>query len=112
MAPLTDSDFCFAHDPRRGRERAKARKLGGQNRRTPTTGPLPVVKLRDVGSIQERLETTVAETIGQENSAQRSRTLGYLLGFALRALEVGEFEQRLARLEALLPGESGPVRVA
>ena len=57
--------------------------------------------LRTVGAVQEPMEGAVADTLLQENSAQRSRTIGYLAGLALKALEVGELEERLAALEAL-----------
>ena len=104
MAPLTGSEWCFAHDPARGRDRAKARKKGGHNRRTPKVSQIDAeqVCLRTVEAVQELLEGAVADTLGQENSAQRSRTLGYLAGLALKALEVGELEQRMAALEQLV----------
>jgi hypothetical protein len=104
MPRLSGSEYCFAHDPRRGRDRAKARVKGGRNRRTthgmapPDTAP----SLRSVDAIQVELERAVFDTLQQANSAQRNRTLGYLLGFALRALEVGEIESRLEALEAMV----------
>ena len=58
--------------------------------------------LRSVDAIQVELERTVFDTLQQSNSAQRNRTLGYLLGPALRALEVGEIESRLEALEAIV----------
>ena len=95
-----DSGWCFNHDPAKGRERAQARKKGGRNRQTPKAGAdAQVVLLRSVGAVQELLEGAVADTLLQENSAQRSRTIGYLAGLALKALEVGELEARLAALE-------------
>lgn len=47
------------------------------------------------------------DTLLQENSAQRSRTLGYLSGLLLKALEVGEFESRLDMLENMFAEQSG-----
>jgi len=104
MARLSGSEFCFAHDPRRGRDRAAARVKGGRNRRTahgaapPGTAP----GLRSVDAIQGELERAVFDTLAMANSNQRNRTLGYLLGFALRALEVGELEARIAALESMV----------
>ena len=74
------------------------------------TGELPP-QLRNVGSVQALIERAVGDTLVQENSAQRSRTLGYLAGMALRALEVGELEERLTALEARL-GTQTPRRIA
>ena len=101
--------MCFAHDPRRGRERAQARKRGGHNRRTPaaSTAETLAVSLRDVESIRTLLEAAVADTLVQANSSQRSRTLGYLLGVALKALEMGEFESRITSLERQLGDRLG-----
>ena len=113
MAPIAGSPYCFAHSPDRARERAEARKLGGRNRQTTgaTGSPSEPVRLRDVRSVQALIESAVSDTLVQENSAQRSRTLGYLAGIALRALEVGELEDRLAALEARL-GTHTPRRMA
>ena len=95
-----ESGLCFAHDPAKGRERAKARKKGGRNRQTPKAGSdAQNVQLRSVGAVQALIEGAVADTLLQENSAQRSRTIGYLAGLALKALEIGEMEERLAALE-------------
>ena len=108
MAPGA-SGWCFAHDPARGRERAKARKKGGRNRRAPKIGSQPEeVRLRSVDAVQVLLERTVADTLAQENSAQRSRTLGYLVGMALKALEVGELEERLTILETSMKIAAAP----
>ena len=109
MPPLEGSDRCFAHSADRGRERALARKKGGRNRRSAgrVAAPTERPSLRDVASIQTELEAAVFDTQQMENSSQRNRTIGYLLGTALKAMEVGEVEDRLAALEALV-GRAGP----
>jgi hypothetical protein len=112
MHPLQDSRYCFAHAPEQGAARAKARKRGGRNRRAGLAlePPDKAPQLRDVAAIQAQLETALFDSLQLENSNGRSRTIGYLLGFALRALEVGELESRLAALEAQI--RSGPRRMA
>jgi hypothetical protein len=110
MPRLADSAFCFAHDPRRGQERAKARKRGGQNRRTPPADVPERPKLRDVGAIQEIIERATGDTLIQENSAARSRTLGYLSQIALSALDIGEHEARIQALEEQLGAIARPRR--
>jgi hypothetical protein len=60
------------------------------------TAPEP---LRTVPAVQAVLERTVTETLVQKNTAMRSRAIGTLLSIALRALEVGELEDRIAALE-------------
>ena len=104
MAPLRESDYCFNHDPAVGRQRATARKKGGRNRRTKKAARI-CKPLRSVGAVMEVLEGAVADTVVQENSAQRSHTLGYLAGVLLKALEIGELEDRVCALEKAF-GES------
>jgi hypothetical protein len=104
MAPVAGSDRCFTHAPERAPDRAKARKRGGQARRTPhlyTLGASPDA-LRNVESIQVVLERVTHETLAQPNGHERSRAVGSLLMIALKALETGEIEQRLAALEQQL----------
>jgi hypothetical protein len=101
MPPLRGSDRCFTHATSAGAARAKARKRGGRNRRVgwAVDPPAEAPRLRDVDAIQQQLEVAVFDALQLENSNHRSRTIGYLLGFALKALEVGSIEERLAALE-------------
>ena len=45
------------------------------------------------------------DTLCLENSISRARTLAYLATTAIKLLEVGEFEQRLAALEMVMHGQ-------
>jgi hypothetical protein len=104
MPPVAGSNRCFAHSPERAAERAKARRRGGRrtvvrNLFALSKDPLP---LRDVPAIQALLEKTVHETRAQRNSSHRSRAIGALLMIALKALETGSLEDRIAALEERL----------
>lgn len=99
---ITGSKYCFAHDPSQARKRAKARKQGGINRKTPKRTlnyPGEISKTKDV---VPWVNAALEDTWAQENSSQRSRTIGYLLGVAMKALEVGELEERLDEIEYAL----------
>ena len=50
------------------------------------------------------LVRAVNDLLSLENSVQRARTLGYLGGVAIKALEVGNLEERVAELERVLKG--------
>ena len=103
MARMRDSQLCWNHDPRVGRQRAEARRRGGRHRRRSSKGaPLPPVELSDVRAIRHVLETAVGETMTLEPSLARARTLAYLVSVALRVIEVGEIEYRLTALESLV----------
>ncbi len=102
MAPLRGSSWCWNHDPGRARDRQAARKRGGLNRRCSKADLSVEVRLDDVAALREILETAVRDTLVLENSVARSRTLGYLVGQALRALELGAVEDRVAAMEDAL----------
>jgi hypothetical protein len=121
MPPVGDTDHCFAHDPARAADRARARKQGGHQRHAGTArtegrgraaAPREVVTLGSVADVRTLLERTVGDTLALDNSPQRSRTIGGLLGVALKALEVGELEARVAALEERLNSHPGPRRIA
>lgn len=103
MAPLSDSAFCFAHDPTRAADRAAARKRGGRNssRAGPAVDPGPV-DLSTAAAIRGVLEEETRAVLQQVPSLRRSRAVVALLTLALRLVEVGEFETRLEVLETLL----------
>lgn len=101
MPALIDGDYCYSHEPSTGVERAKARKLGGQNRSTPHYGdpstlPETVETLADANKI---LSYTLDEVVGMENGIARARLLLQLYDSYVKSFEVGELEQRIAALE-------------
>jgi hypothetical protein len=102
--PLLDGDFCLMHSPEHAEEMAEARRLGGLRRRREkaVSGAYDFEGLADVGQVRRLLEIAALDTLSLENSVARSRTLAYLAQVALKALEVGEFEQRLDALERLV----------
>ncbi len=98
------SGLCFWHDPGHAAEAAEARRLGGLRRRKESTvaGAYEFEGLDSVRKITRLLEIAVVDTLSQENSLSRSRTIAYLAQMALKALEVGEQEERLEALEGAL----------
>ena len=110
QSALPDSDRCYMHAPERAAERAEARRKGGLNRRTSKGKAWPDgadLKLRSVEDVQVVLEQALADTILQENSGSRTQGLVRVAMAALKALEVGELEVRMAALEARLE-QGGP----
>ena len=99
---LRGENFCLFHSPDHEEEAAEARRLGGLRRRKEKAvlGAYDFQGLRSVPDIQRVLEIATTDTLALENSVSRNRTLAYLCQTALKALEVGELEERLALLEA------------
>ena len=56
--------------------------------------------------IRRVVQVAILDTLGMENSIARSRTLAYLAQVALRTLEVGELEERIAALEESIHPEN------
>jgi uncharacterized small protein (DUF1192 family) len=106
-APMRGEDFCFWHSPAHTEEADEARRLGGLRRRRERTvaGAYEFAGLGTVADIRRLVEVAVIDSLSLENSVARSRTLAYLAQTALRCLEVGEMEERLAALEAGLHSE-------
>ncbi len=96
-----ESGYCFTHDPAKAAERAAARRLGGYHRnmaaaRVSGDTPISVATLADVLRL---INAVIADSWQLENSPARSRALLACASVAIDALQVGEFEQRIARLE-------------
>ena len=107
---LRGEEFCLFHSPAHEEEAAEARRLGGLRRRKEKTlaGAYEFEGLGSVADIQRLLEIAVLDTLALENSVARSRTLAYLSQTALKCLEVGDLEERLALLEAAVRNRGLP----
>lgn len=103
MAPLKESEYCFAHSPERIRERQEARRLGGlrRKRESAISHAYEFDNLTSVQGIRRIVEVAVYDTLAMENSMSRNRTLAYLAQVALHTLEVGSLEERIAALEEI-----------
>ena len=103
-APLRDSEFCLMHSPEHAQEVQAARRLGGLRRKREATVSVAYdfAGLETVAGIRRLIHVAVIDTIGMENSISRNRTLAYLAQVALRTLEVGDIEGRIAALEQLV----------
>ena len=93
---------CFWHSPEHADEAAEARRLGGLRRRREATlaGAYEVEGLHTLPNIRRLLEIAALDALGLDNSIARSRALAYLAQVAVKLLEVGELEARLAAVEA------------
>ena len=90
---------------RRGR-RSQTTWGPAPTREVAVSGAFDFVGLETVVDIRRRLVVAVLDTLGLENSIARNRTLAYLATSAIKLLEVGELEDRLASLEAAVHGQN------
>ena len=99
------SDCCFHHDPHRAVERRRARSQGGRARHGRRIGPHhpdQPIALKTIKDVATLLQHTIGETLLLENSLHRARTVGYLAGHLIKALDIAALEERIARLEQIL----------
>ncbi len=107
MPPLRNSEFCWAHSPEHTQEAQEARRLGGQRRKKEVmlSGAYDLEGIDNILGIRRVLEIATMDTLSSENNLSRNRTLGYLMQVALKAMEAGETEERLAALEQAVHGK-------
>lgn len=81
---------------------AEASRLGGLRRRKEraVSAAYEIEGLGTVAEIRRLLEIAMSDTLSLENSVAKARTLTYVAQSATKLLEVGDFEERLAALEA------------
>jgi hypothetical protein len=101
---IAGSTMCFTHDPAQGTARAKAHQLGGQRRRVGHAGDVSRIppEVRSVVDVMKILDYDLAETLILENSEKRGRLLVTLCSAFIEAMKAGEWEGRVAALEAAL----------
>jgi hypothetical protein len=99
------SDYCFHHDPAQAAHRRAARSKGGRARHGRHIGPVgqaEPVELDTMADVATLLRQAINDTLKLENSLQRARTIGYLAGHFLKALDMAALEQRVIALERTL----------
>ena len=104
QAPLRDETLCFWHSPTTADAAAEARRAGGLNKRR-EHALATVYQFEGLGSIDQirRLfDLAGFEAPALPAGANKCRILGQVGLAALKALGVGEHEERLQDVEAVL----------
>jgi hypothetical protein len=102
---MTNSKFCFFHDPSKAKERAAARRAGGvqRSRRVAVLPPdTPDRPLRSSSELLELLRDMMNKILRGELDPKIGYSVGYLATIQARVLAQSEMEERLAALEAIV----------
>lgn len=95
---------CFFHDPALAEQRTAARRRGGEHNRVAIlpddTAELP---LRNSHDAAELIGKTINDLRRGKLDPKVATAVGYLTTVGLRAIQVGDLEQRLAALEGRGP---------
>jgi hypothetical protein len=104
--PYKDADRArqYQRDYRRTRR-------PGDRRTTPVHPTIPVeTRLRTAADVIDLLEDQIARVRGDPGAGtlEKARTVGYLLGLGLKAIEAGNLAARIEMLEAILKQRKDP----
>jgi len=105
----TGKSICIFHDPERSGDAIRARRAGGTARSKPASVvslDTPKQTLRSVKEVSSLLGESINQVRG-EIDPRIANTVGYLSAILLKALEQGEIEERLSKIEAALAKEKG-----
>ncbi len=99
---MSDSDFCFTHNPEMGEERALANQRGGQVGKANPTEPLRPIELSQPKDVVVLLQDTIRGVRAGEIDLKVANSVGYLSGHLLKAHEVAQLQARIEFLETIL----------
>src|SRR5262245_47122623 len=106
--PFSDPDRARAYQ----REYRRLRR-SGDTCTTPGTTPVPLpFRLQTAADVLDLLEEQVAAVRADQEAGtlEKARTIGYLAGITLKAIEAGNLAARLEMLEAVLKGRNGEAK--
>ena len=100
---MTDSDYCYLHNPAISDETKRLNQIkGGENRSLTVTNPLQEIDVASGHDIFTLLNKTIKEVRAGEIDAKVANTIGYLAGVMIKAYEASVLEKRLLDLEEAL----------
>lgn len=104
QAPLGERDYCFWHDPENEEAAMEARRLGAQRvkREGTVAAAMQIDGIASIADLRRVLEVVLFESLALQHGVTRNRLLASLVQAGGSLLEDGEFEKRLAEIEAVL----------
>jgi hypothetical protein len=101
------SNFCLTHDPQRAKDRAERNRKGGRAKRSPkATDGVPAPRIESIADVLAIVNFVVADLWLLDNTVPRARGLLAAGEAAVKALEIGELEERIAALEKHAKGQT------
>jgi hypothetical protein len=97
--PLSDSEFCFFHDPHSVEKKKEAQISGGKANKIVLKEALPVLKINESKDVIVLLIDTIARVRSGEIDIRLANALGVLSGQLIKAFEICQISDRVEIVE-------------
>ena len=98
---MTDSEFCFTHNPEMKKAKQEAVIKGGKSPKK-NHNLLPPVEITDNKSVANLLAQTINEVRMGKIDLRVANCIGYLSGHLIKALEISDLEKRISEIEEII----------
>lgn len=97
---MSNSDFCYLHNPKIDKEYKKANQSkGGKANALIVHTPLPALQIRTPQEVILLLEDTINRVRAGEIEARVANSIGVLSGQLIKAIEISNIETRVEVIE-------------
>jgi hypothetical protein len=106
-ASLSDSGFCYFHDPAQAQKRKAAQAEGGRQQRMKTLDVTePDVNVEDCGDAIALISETINQVRKGKIDPRVANSVGFLANILIKAVERNKLEARIEHLESLVKAQS------
>lgn len=100
---MTEVEYCFTHNPETQAERELAVLKGGiAPKPRKEAKPLEPLSIKNIEDVLSLIEDTINRVRTEPITHQKANCIGYLANIALKALEVGEIDEKLELINSLI----------
>jgi hypothetical protein len=99
------SDYCMAHDPSLARSRQEWRRAGGARRAEEYRVVEQISRLKRPQDVRQMLAVTAERLERGEIDAKTANAIGRVASLLLKAMELSDIDDRLARWEKAMGGD-------
>lgn len=97
--------YCFTHNPETKTKKELAILRGGiAPKPRKEEKPLPPISVRSIEDVLVLIEDTINRVRTEPITHQKANCIGYLANISLKALEVGEIDEKLELVNSLILG--------
>ncbi len=100
---MTGADYCFIHNPDAKEQREAAIRKGALSPKPrKEAGALTVIPVRNIEGVLALIEDTINRIRTEPMTHQKANCIGYLANIALKALEVGELDEKMDLVNSII----------